>query len=113
MYTVSIGGSQAKGFRSMFAFYRLTFRCYLQARKHPECVKVGLTRRGKTFFALSIWSNREGMKDYAQSGQHFDAMQQRRKIMSQFYNKSYESEAIPSIKNAITEWRADPRSYDI
>ena len=70
MFYNSIGSVKVDGLLKLPRFFRRTFAARKAALATEGCVEVRLFRRGRQFFALSIWESPVAMKGYAQTSVH-------------------------------------------
>ncbi len=104
MYLISIGGMRMKGWRVFPRVVLGTYRALKAARAAEGCAHADIFRKGRTYFALSVWTDLAAMRAFAHGGVHGALMPMARRDMSYFRNESYESAAIPTRRAAREEW---------
>jgi len=101
---VSIGGLTVRHWSTLPKFFWLASRTLKQAKAAPGCVHAELFKKGKTYFALSVWEQPADMKRYAQNGLHAEVMVRAAETTISARNHSYQSERVPSRDAAYQCW---------
>ncbi|MBC7477746.1 MAG: hypothetical protein H7317_06585, partial [Pseudorhodobacter sp.] len=89
MYTVSIGCLRPQGWLSLFRVFRLGGQALRAAQAEPSCVTAQIFRRGKRYFAFSVWESPVHMKAYATTGVHGQMMRGRLGFLKDFSFMAY------------------------
>ena len=106
MYWVSIGGMEMKGWGVFVPTVWRTMRALKAARSAQGCVHAEVFRRGRTYFALSVWERRAAMQAYARGKVHGTMMALAPVTMRMFRNESYEAAMVPDKASAMAKWDA-------
>lgn len=104
MVWTSIGGVTVKGLLQLPRFFRLGFAAKKAAFAMDECQSVDLFRRGRLFFAMSVWDSPAAMKTYGQSGVHARFMERDAWIFTSTFNTVLQSEIPPTRDGAVAHW---------
>jgi len=104
-YHVSVGGMQIKGWRAFPQVIWNTYRALAAARAAHGCVEARIFRKGRLYFAVSVWDDAAAMQAYAHQGVHKQLMRHASTWMSSFQNLSYTSETVPDNASAEAAWR--------
>jgi len=70
MDTVSIGCLQPQGWLVLFRVFRLGGQALCAAQASSGCVDAQIFRKGKWYFAFSVWESPVHMQIYATTGVH-------------------------------------------
>ena len=105
-YRVSLGGMQLRGWRAFPRTVLRAYRALAAARKAPGCVHAELFRRGRLYFALSVWRSEAEMQAYARGAAHGPLMPLAGSLMKSFRNESWDSDTMPDRDAALARWQA-------
>ena len=104
MFYNSIGSVKVDGLLKLPRFFRRTFAARKAALATEGCVEVRLFRRGRQFFALSIWESPVAMKGYAQTSVHRTFMEEDADLFITFHNAIWTSQTVPTDEEAVAVW---------
>ena len=104
MYLVSIGSLRPQHWTSVFRVFRLGSRALRAALAAPGCVHAAVFRRGKRYYAYSVWESPAAMKAYATTGVHGEMMRGKLGFLTEFKSIAYPADHIPSPDAACTRW---------
>ncbi|EJR04767.1 hypothetical protein [Bacillus cereus] len=93
---ISVTRMRLKGKRMLPFFFIYTTRAGLQANKANGLIHSSFAKeRWHTFWTLTVWENKECMKEYRSNGSHLQAMKIARKIANELEFTNWESDTIP------------------
>ncbi|MFT4716646.1 MAG: heme-degrading monooxygenase HmoA [Paracoccaceae bacterium] len=104
MLIASIGGMELLSWSKLPQFLYLALTSYRHAKKTQGCVHVGLFRKGRIFFVLSVWEDRESMHEFAHFEAHKDLMKRASETTKSARNYCFETEDTPSNEQAHAKW---------
>ena len=99
---VAIGRLEVKPGTNLLRFLWHTLRALMQAKRAAGCLHA-TTRRGESnvFWSMSLWSTREAMLAYRNSGAHAKAMRAAREFTRQVRFTHWEAAEIPTWEEAM------------
>lgn len=107
---VSITGLRVKSFWSWPRFAWHAVRSMQQAQQAEGCLQASAKAMDGVQHTLSVWVDRDAMRQFMMRGAHREAMRDFRKIAvgSTF---GYESDIIPDWHEAQRLWKENGRTY--
>lgn len=83
------------------SFVRHSIRSANQAKKAEGCLHVWVGNKGwRIGYTLTAWKDKSSMQQYRNTGPHKEAMQQISKLSRQYKTLVWETDSIPSWKEA-------------
>lgn len=107
---VSVTGLKVKAFWQTPVFFWHAVPSLRQARRAPGALFVDVCKRDGYRHTLTVWEDRQAMRNFMTSGAHLKAMRVFRSFATGRIH-GYEAEQIPSWDEAIEQWRAFGRDY--
>ena len=89
--------------RSLWTFFQLSWlglKISIQAKKSRGFIKMKNTGFGYMHYTVTAWKEVESMKEFMKSGAHAEAMKISAEIATEIGNYTYQSEVLPSWKEA-------------
>ena len=105
MVYAAIGGMQLKRWTGYFKIIVPTMRVLLAAKRHDDCVYANTFKDGDVYFAVSVWKNRNALKNFAESGLHGELVSNAMSAMHFFHNYTHESEELLTREEMVSAWR--------
>ncbi|PGZ06232.1 hypothetical protein COE30_21820 [Bacillus cereus] len=97
---ISVTRMRLKGKRMLPFFFIYTTRSGLQANKANGLIHSSFAKEGwYTYWTLTVWENKEYMKEFRNNGNHLKAMKIARKIASELEYTNWEQDTIPKWDN--------------
>ncbi len=96
---ISVTSIELKGPLKFFALSRRAMYIVKQLKK-SDCIKYKSRGFWTTHYTISAWNSEDSMKKFATSGAHLEAMRMSKDIAKEIHLYSYESDKIPSWKEA-------------
>lgn len=94
---VSVTRLRLKGKRKLPVFVWHTVKSISQSRKAEGLLYSSFTKEGwDTYWTLTIWENKNSMKEYRNKGSHLKAMKVSRNIADDLESINWESDNKPS-----------------
>jgi hypothetical protein len=102
---VSVTDLKIKAFWQWPVFFWYALPALRQAKRAPGVLLVDTCSRDGVPYTLTVWQDRESMRDFLTSGAHLKAM---RAIHSfgTARTHGYLTERLPTWEEAMTEWHA-------
>lgn len=107
---VSVTGLKVKAWWQMPRFFRHAVPCFQQARRAPGILFADVCKRDGIQHTLTVWTDRQAMRDFMTSGAHLKAMRAFRSFATGRIH-GYEADAVPSWDEAIEQWRIHGKDY--
>ena len=110
---ISIGYFKLSKFAKLFSFLKMSKQIEGEALKTEGNISVQLSGGNlRKFLVVSVWKDKESMKKFARDGMHKIAMGKSKEMASEIKLLYYESEIVPSIKEAheLLESHEDTRT---
>ncbi|MBS8228310.1 hypothetical protein [Vannielia litorea] len=101
---VALGVMQPRGFRALFRIFPGTYRALRSARWQDACVAAQIFRRGRLYYAMSVWEEWGEMRDWARRDGHGAVARLAETQMVRFRNHSWETDEVPSREEARRRW---------
>ncbi|WP_309087190.1 hypothetical protein [Domibacillus sp.] len=94
---VSVTRMRLKGKRKLPVFIWYTVKSISQSRKAEGILYSSFNREGwDTYWTLTIWENKNSMKEYRNKGSHLKAMKVSRNIADELESINWEADNKPS-----------------
>jgi hypothetical protein len=107
---VSVTGLRVKSWWQMPVFFWHAIPSFRQAQRAPGVLFAEVCNRKGVQHTLTVWKDREAMRDFMTSGAHLKAMRAFRSFATGRIH-GYEADAVPSWDEAIEQWRIHGREY--
>ncbi|KFN02648.1 hypothetical protein D0U04_07660 [Bacillus clarus] len=93
---ISVTRMRLKGYRMLPIFFLYTTRATLQSNKAKGLIHSSFEKEGwHTFWTLTVWDDKDCMKEYRNNGNHLKAMKIARKIASELEFTNWENNEVP------------------
>ncbi|RBW67952.1 DUF3291 domain-containing protein [Bacillus taeanensis] len=94
---ISVTRLHLRGKRKLPSFIWHTLQSMNQLKKAEGLTHSSFNKEGwLTYWTLTVWENKEDMKNYRNNGSHLKAMKIARKIADELESFHWEGETIPS-----------------
>jgi heme-degrading monooxygenase HmoA len=94
---ISVTRLHLKGKRKLPSFFLHTLKSTLQLKKASGLHSSSFSKEGwTTFWTLTVWENKDMMRNYRNAGHHLEAMKVSRKLADELEYIHWESENIPA-----------------
>jgi heme-degrading monooxygenase HmoA len=94
---VSVTRLRLKGKRKLPLFFWHTFKSVSQSRKSEGLLYSSFNNEGwDTYWTLTMWENKDAMKEYRNKGSHLKAMKVSRNIANELESINWETENKPT-----------------
>jgi len=112
---ISLGKFQLNKLTKLFTFLKLSKQIEQQALAAEGIIKVKLLGGNlRNFYVLTVWEDSESMMKFSRSGKHLEAVKKSKELSKEIRLLHYESDTIPSDKEAKIQLEKNPKTriYD-
>ena len=106
---ISITGFVTKDMISTLKFFYYTNRAFNSAQSAKGNISSSKFLAGGVFMTLTVWEDKESMREFYRNGEHLAAMKQTKTLGK--YGKVYgfHADEVPTREKAIEIWRNEGR----
>lgn len=108
---ICITGLKIKSIWVILRFYAFSIPCVVQAKKTPGNLICKTTKVNGVYHTMTVWKNKTSMKKFSRTGIHKKAMKAFSTISKEAGAISYESNTIPTWKEALQLWNSKVEYY--
>lgn len=92
---------QVRSFWRFFEFAGLSRSSLKQANRTPGVIHASMSNKGwRTGYTLTAWKDKESMHEFKTNGVHKKAMTKMRKLSTRYRTFIWESDTVPTMKEA-------------
>ena len=103
---VAIGGGPMKSSFVSPVFFWFASSSLREARQARGCQMATVFQNPVGYFSLTVWDAPADMKRFAASGLHARAMRIERRLFKWSYFHHYQTDEMPTQKDAFSRWKA-------
>lgn len=97
---ITITSLKLRHWRGFFKLSLWGLKISRQAKTQKDFIEMKNTGFGYLHFTLSVWESEEGLKNFARSGAHLEAMKESRNLATEIRIYTFQSEQIPDWQEA-------------
>jgi hypothetical protein len=106
---ISVTGLKPKGLG--ISFWMHAIPCNMQCQKSQGLIHMQVEKVSGWNHTFTAWESREAMESFMHSGAHAKAMAHFHNAASEGKTLGYESETLPTFKEALERWREEAEKY--
>jgi len=108
---ICITGLKVKSIWVILRFAAFSTLCFMQAKKSSGNLICKTTKVNGVYHTMTVWKNRTSMKKFSRTGIHKKTMKAFSTISKEGKVISYESNTIPTWKEALQLWNSTGEYY--
>jgi heme-degrading monooxygenase HmoA len=108
---ISVGYFKLSKLAKLYSFLRLSKQIEQEALAAEGNIKVKLMGGNlSSFYVLTVWDSTENMMKFSRSGKHLEAIRKSKELSKEIRLLHYDSDAIPSDKEAKLMLQNNPKT---